>query len=118
MNSLDDQFMHEALALAASVRHIPSPNPAVGCVLVSKDGKVVASGATSLVGGLHAEAAALAQLRQAGTSALGTTAYVTLEPCSHHGRTPPCADALLKEGVARVLVAVQDPNTLVAGRGI
>ena len=110
--------MRQALALASSVCHITSPNPAVGCVLVSADGAVLASGATSVVGGPHAEAAALIQLRQQGVNARGATAYVTLEPCAHHGRTPPCADALVREGVARVVVAVQDPNPLVAGGGI
>jgi diaminohydroxyphosphoribosylaminopyrimidine deaminase/5-amino-6-(5-phosphoribosylamino)uracil reductase len=104
-----------ALALAREAIGLSEPNPRVGCVLVGPDGQVVGSGHTQRVGGPHAEIVAL---RQAGPSARGATAYVTLEPCSHHGRTPPCCDALIAAGVARVVVAVQDPNPLVAGQGI
>nr|WP_090111512.1 bifunctional diaminohydroxyphosphoribosylaminopyrimidine deaminase/5-amino-6-(5-phosphoribosylamino)uracil reductase RibD [Limimaricola pyoseonensis] len=90
------------------------PNPNVGCVIV-KDGRVVGRGRTADSGRPHAETQALAQ---AGDAARGATAYVTLEPCAHHGRTPPCADALVAAGVARVVVAAQDPDPRVAGKGL
>jgi len=107
-------WMDRAVALAAGARRRAAPNPHVGCVLV-RDGAVVGEGATAPPGGDHAEAAAL---RGAGAAARGATAYVTLEPCAHHGRTPPCAEALLEAGVARVVVALEDPDPAVAGRGI
>src|SRR5687767_3797238 len=106
--------MDRALALAAGVRGSTSPNPWVGCLLEAPDGRVF-EGATAPPGGAHAEAAALAL---AGEAAQGATAWVTLEPCSHHGRTPPCADALVAAGVRRVVVAVEDPDPVVAGRGL
>ena len=106
--------MRRALRLAMLGRHA-SPNPMVGCVLVSPDGRVVGSGFHERAGEPHAEANAL---RQAGDAARGATAYVTLEPCSHHGRTPPCADALTAAGVARVVIAVRDPDRRVSGTGI
>lgn len=109
--------MVEALRQAAQARHISPPNPAVGCVLRQPDGRFVAAH-TQQTGGPHAEALALAQAAPAGINARGATAYVTLEPCAHHGRTPPCADALVHAGVARVVVALEDPNPLVAGQGI
>lgn len=111
----------EGMALAVAQGRLAlwrsAPNPPVGCVLV-RDGVVIATGHTAEVGGPHAEASALAQLLAQGGHARGATAYVTLEPCSHHGRTPPCADALVREGVRRVVVALPDPNPLVAGRGL
>ena len=94
-----------------------SPNPWVGCVIVSPGGEVF-EGATHPPGGHHAEAAALAAARAAGADLAGATAYVTLEPCGHHGRTPPCADALVDAGVARVVVGLADPDPRVAGRGL
>src|SRR5688572_17322098 len=106
--------MDRALGLAASVRGSTSPNPWVGCVLEAPDGRVF-EGATAPPGGPHAEAAALAL---AGPAAAGSTAWITLEPCSHHGRTPPCADALLDAQVRRVVVALEDPDGNVSGRGI
>jgi diaminohydroxyphosphoribosylaminopyrimidine deaminase/5-amino-6-(5-phosphoribosylamino)uracil reductase len=106
--------MDRAIALAASVRTTTSPNPWVGCVLEAADGRVF-EGATQPPGGAHAEAVALAA---AGDAARGATAWVTLEPCSHHGRTPPCADALIAAGVARVVVGIEDPDPQVRGRGI
>ena len=106
--------MSQALRLAERGLYGASPNPRVGCVLV-RDDKVAGEGWHERAGEPHAEVHAL---RAAGEKARGATAYVTLEPCSHHGRTPPCADALIEAGVARVLVAVQDPNPLVAGQGI
>ncbi len=106
--------MAQALRLAEQGLYSTSPNPRVGCVLVA-DGKIAGSGWHWRAGEPHAEVHAL---REAGDKARGATAYVTLEPCSHHGRTPPCADALIAAGVARVEVAVQDPNPRVAGEGI
>jgi len=106
--------MAQALRLAQRGLYSTSPNPRVGCVLV-RDGDVVGSGWHERAGEPHAEVHAL---RAAGEAARGATAYVTLEPCSHHGRTPPCADALVEAGVARAVVAVQDPNPAVAGAGI
>jgi diaminohydroxyphosphoribosylaminopyrimidine deaminase/5-amino-6-(5-phosphoribosylamino)uracil reductase len=106
--------MAQALRLAERGLYGTSPNPRVGCVLV-RDGDVVGTGWHRRAGEPHAEVHAL---REAGEAARGATAYVTLEPCSHHGRTPPCAEALVEARVARVVVAVQDPNPQVAGEGI
>jgi diaminohydroxyphosphoribosylaminopyrimidine deaminase / 5-amino-6-(5-phosphoribosylamino)uracil reductase len=106
--------MARALALGRRARGRTAPNPWVGCVLV-RDGEVVGEGATEPPGGPHAEAVALGA---AGERARGATAHVTLEPCSHHGRTPPCADALVAAGVARVVVALEDPDPVVAGTGL
>ena len=106
--------MARAVALAERALGRTSPNPAVGAVVV-KNGRVVGEGFTRPAGGPHAEVVAL---RQAGAAAAGATLYVTLEPCAHHGRTPPCADAVVAAGVARVVVAVGDPNPLVRGRGL
>lgn len=110
----DHAHMARALALAERGLYSTSPNPRVGCVLV-KDGAVVGEGWHVRAGEPHAEVHAL---RAAGAAARGATAYVTLEPCSHHGRTPPCAEALMAAGVARVVAAMEDPNPLVAGRGL
>jgi diaminohydroxyphosphoribosylaminopyrimidine deaminase/5-amino-6-(5-phosphoribosylamino)uracil reductase len=110
----DHHFMSQALQLAAQGLYTTHPNPRVGCVLV-KQGQVIGRGAHLITGGPHAEVYAL---REAGEAARGADAYVTLEPCSHYGRTPPCADALIKAGVKRVIAAMQDPNTLVAGSGL
>ena len=110
----DKQFMCRTLRLAALGRHA-SPNPMVGCVLVAPDGRIVGEGYHPQAGMPHAEVYAL---RQAGAAARGATAYVSLEPCAHHGRTPPCADALLEAGVMRVVAALTDPDPRVAGRGL
>jgi diaminohydroxyphosphoribosylaminopyrimidine deaminase/5-amino-6-(5-phosphoribosylamino)uracil reductase len=107
-------FMARALRLAERGRWTTDPNPRVGCVLV-RDGEIVGEGWHQRAGGPHAERVALAQ---AGERARGASAFVTLEPCSHHGRTPPCADALISAGVARVVAAMIDPNPRVAGRGL
>ena len=109
----DSRFMTRALELAARGFYTTRPNPRVGCVLVAHD-EIVAEGWTAPAGGLHAEANALAA---AGDRARGATAYCTLEPCAHFGRTPPCADALVAAGVARVVVAAGDPFEKVAGEG-
>jgi diaminohydroxyphosphoribosylaminopyrimidine deaminase/5-amino-6-(5-phosphoribosylamino)uracil reductase len=109
----DREHMAEALALAANGLYDTKPNPAVGCVLV-KGGRVIARGWTAPAGGPHAERVALAE---AGARARGATAYVTLEPCCHHGRTPPCTRALIEAGVARVVFAGHDPNPRVNGGG-
>ncbi|MHB1117685.1 bifunctional diaminohydroxyphosphoribosylaminopyrimidine deaminase/5-amino-6-(5-phosphoribosylamino)uracil reductase RibD [Sideroxydans sp.] len=114
MHAADSQWMARALQLAAQGLNTTSPNPRVGCVLVKGD-EVVGEGWHRRAGEPHAEVHAL---RAAGEKARGATAYVTLEPCSHHGRTPPCADALIAAGVARVVCAMQDPNPQVAGQGI
>lgn len=106
--------MRQALELAKRALGKTHPNPAVGCVLV-RDGKVVGEGYHPKAGMPHAEVYAL---RGAGNLARGATAYVTLEPCNHHGRTPPCSRALVEAGVARVVVGVGDPNPLVASEGI
>lgn len=106
--------MARALELAARGLWSTDPNPRVGCVIV-RDGRVVGEGWHEVCGGPHAEVMALAA---AGAAARGATAYVTLEPCSHHGRTPPCADALIAAGIARVCVAARDPNPRVAGAGL
>lgn len=110
----DSFYMALALELAARGSGTTSPNPMVGAVIV-KDGRIVGRGWHEVAGGPHAEAAALIE---AGEEARGATAYVTLEPCSHHGRTPPCADALIDAGISRVVAAMSDPNPLVAGAGL
>ncbi|WP_416427099.1 bifunctional diaminohydroxyphosphoribosylaminopyrimidine deaminase/5-amino-6-(5-phosphoribosylamino)uracil reductase RibD [Pseudomonas sp. App30] len=111
---LDAHYMARAIELARRGLYTTHPNPRVGCVIV-RDGQVVGEGWHVRAGEPHAEVHAL---RQAGELARGATAYVTLEPCSHHGRTPPCAEALVNAGLARVVAAMQDPNPEVAGRGL
>ncbi len=113
-SAADHAHMARALQLAARGLCTTTPNPRVGCVIV-KDGRVVGEGWHERAGTPHAEIHAL---RQAGEAARGATVYVTLEPCAHHGRTPPCAEALVDAGVARVVAAMGDPNPLVAGGGI
>lgn len=110
----DEIYMARALKLAQRGRYTTHPNPNVGCVIV-KEGEIVGEGFHFRAGEPHAEVHAL---RMAGERARGATAYVTLEPCSHHGRTPPCCEALINAGVARVVAAMQDPNPQVAGRGL
>ena len=110
----DQAHMRQALALAAEGRFSSSPNPRVGC-LIAHGSQIVGQGFHLRAGEPHAEVHAL---RQAGSAARGATAYVTLEPCAHHGRTPPCSAALIQAGVSRVVAAMRDPNPLVAGQGL
>ncbi len=113
----DELFMQRALELAVETVSLTSPNPQVGCVLV-RDGQIIGEGAHIYEYYDHAEIVALKQAAANGNSTHGATAYVTLEPCSHHGRTGPCADALITAGIARCVVATQDPNPKVSGQGI
>lgn len=112
----DETWMHEALKEGRKAAEISAPNPAVGCVLV-RDGKELSRGHTQRPGGNHAEIAAIEAATKAGISVRGATAYVTLEPCSHQGRTPPCVKRLIAEGISRVVFAARDPNPLVCGKG-
>jgi diaminohydroxyphosphoribosylaminopyrimidine deaminase/5-amino-6-(5-phosphoribosylamino)uracil reductase len=111
----DLQHMRHALRLAARALGTTAPNPAVGCVIVSGEGEIIGRGVTAKGGRPHAEPLALAQ---AGEAARGATAYVTLEPCAHQGETPACASALIAAGVGRVVVAVEDPDPRVSGKGL
>jgi diaminohydroxyphosphoribosylaminopyrimidine deaminase/5-amino-6-(5-phosphoribosylamino)uracil reductase len=119
----DQAFMKRALKLAAETTALASPNPQVGCVLTQTPPsggppKVIGEGAHLYANRDHAEIVALKQAAQRGFSTIGATAYVTLEPCSHHGRTGPCADALIAAGIRRCVVATQDPNPQVSGQGL
>ncbi|WP_457427637.1 bifunctional diaminohydroxyphosphoribosylaminopyrimidine deaminase/5-amino-6-(5-phosphoribosylamino)uracil reductase RibD [Roseateles sp. P5_E7] len=110
--------LQRVLALAAQAIGLSDPNPRVGCVILAADGRELGAGHTQAAGQAHAEVMALRDATARGHDVRGATAIVTLEPCSHHGRTPPCCDALIGAGIARVIVAVQDPNPLVAGQGL
>jgi diaminohydroxyphosphoribosylaminopyrimidine deaminase/5-amino-6-(5-phosphoribosylamino)uracil reductase len=114
---IDHEFMRQALAEAQKALYLSNPNPRVGCVIV-KDAQVIGRGHTQKVGGSHAEIQALADLQAHGFDPTGTTIYVTLEPCNHTGRTPPCVDALLAARPAKIYVSMQDPNPLVSGQGL
>lgn len=114
----DLNWMGQALDEARCALFLASPNPRVGCVIVGMDGLLAGRGYTQRAGGPHAEIMALRDAAQRGHSVAGATAYVTLEPCSHQGRTGPCCDALIKAGVARVVASIADPNPLVSGQGI
>jgi diaminohydroxyphosphoribosylaminopyrimidine deaminase/5-amino-6-(5-phosphoribosylamino)uracil reductase len=117
---MSDRFetpMHEALALAQAAIGLTEPNPRVGCVIVAPDGRVIGRGHTQQAGGPHAEVMALRDVAARGETARGASVHVTLEPCAHHGRTPPCCDALIAAGVARVVMAMEDPFPQVAGQG-
>src|SRR3979409_58650 len=111
----DGEWVRRAVELGEQGRRSAPPNPWVGCVVVDAHGEIAGTGFHKGPGLPHAEVAALAA---AGERAQGGTAYVTLEPCVHHGRTPPCVDALVTAGVARVVVAIEDPDPRVAGRGL
>jgi diaminohydroxyphosphoribosylaminopyrimidine deaminase/5-amino-6-(5-phosphoribosylamino)uracil reductase len=114
---LDQRMMRRALDLAHAALYLTSPNPRVGCVLTNDHGEVLGEGHTQAVGQAHAEVMALRDAQARGHDPRGATAYVTLEPCSHQGRTGPCCVALSQAGVSRVVVAVHDPNPLVSGKG-
>ena len=118
MSPLDRTRLKEALTLAESSFGLTEPNPRVGCIIGRPDGTVLGRGATQEAGGPHAEAMALRDAQAGGHDVRGATAWVTLEPCAHHGRTPPCCDALVAAGLARVVVAVGDPHPHVAGQGL
>ncbi len=109
--------MKRALELAKNCSVLTSPNPKVGCVIV-RDGRIIGEGFTQPAGKNHAEIEALNDAASRGEDCRGATVYVTLEPCAHFGRTPPCADALVSAGVSRVIAAMEDPNRLVAGKGL
>jgi diaminohydroxyphosphoribosylaminopyrimidine deaminase/5-amino-6-(5-phosphoribosylamino)uracil reductase len=109
--------MHEALALAGQSVGLTEPNPRVGCVIVAPDGRVIGRGRTQQAGGPHAEVMALRDAESRREIVHGATAYVTLEPCAHHGRTPPCCDALIAAQLGRVVMALEDPFPQVAGQG-
>jgi diaminohydroxyphosphoribosylaminopyrimidine deaminase/5-amino-6-(5-phosphoribosylamino)uracil reductase len=117
-SAADTILMREALALAQQAVGLSDPNPRVGCVITAVDGRVIGRGHTQRVGAAHAEVMALQDAAASGGTVSGGTAYVSLEPCSHHGRTPPCCDALIAARLARVVVAVGDANPLVAGLGL
>jgi diaminohydroxyphosphoribosylaminopyrimidine deaminase/5-amino-6-(5-phosphoribosylamino)uracil reductase len=118
LTELDDLRLCEALALAHDAIGLSDPNPRVGCLLVDAREHPIGHGATRQAGAAHAEIVALQAAQSAGHELRGATAYVTLEPCAHHGRTPPCCDALIDADIGRVVIATRDPNPLVAGQGI
>ncbi|MBP3980386.1 bifunctional diaminohydroxyphosphoribosylaminopyrimidine deaminase/5-amino-6-(5-phosphoribosylamino)uracil reductase RibD [Acidovorax sp. JG5] len=117
MSDLSLAPIQACLSLAAQALFLSNPNPRVGCVLVAPDGRVIGQGFTQQAGGPHAEVVALRDAAAAGHDVRGATAYVTLEPCAHQGRTGPCCDALVAAGIGRVVASIADPNPLVAGQG-
>ena len=116
-SAVDHQFMGEALAEAQKALYLSNPNPRVGCVIV-KDGAIIGRGFTQKVGAAHAEVQALADAQSKGKDSVGSTIYVTLEPCNHTGKTPPCVDALIAAKPDKIIAAMSDPNPLVAGKGL
>lgn len=118
LQELDRTRLRQALALAEGAIGLSEPNPRVGCVLADAGGRIVGNGFTQRAGGPHAEVMALREAEAAAADLRGGTAWVTLEPCAHHGRTPPCCDALVRAGLGRVVVATGDPFPAVAGAGI
>ncbi len=117
LSPLDEARLREALSLAEHSIGLSDPNPRVGCIIGREDGTVLGRGYTQEAGGPHAEVMALRDAASQGTAVRGATAWVTLEPCAHHGRTPPCCDALLAAGITRVVAATGDPFHAVGGRG-
>ena len=118
LTPLDSQRLQEALVLAEGSFGLSDPNPRVGCILGTSDGRLLGHGATQAAGGPHAEVEAIREARSSGHDLGGATAWVTLEPCAHHGRTPPCCDALIEAGIGRVVVALADPFPAVNRAGI
>jgi diaminohydroxyphosphoribosylaminopyrimidine deaminase/5-amino-6-(5-phosphoribosylamino)uracil reductase len=118
MIEVDRTRLRDALALAQQAIGVSEPNPRVGCVIGLADGTVLGSGWTQQAGGPHAEVMALRDAKAEGNDVRGATVWVTLEPCAHHGRTPPCCDALIDAGITRAVVAIEDPFPAVAGEGI
>lgn len=118
LSALDERRLREALILAEGSFGLCEPNPRVGCIVGFADGRIIGRGATQMVGGPHAEVMALNDARSSGCDTAGATAWVTLEPCAHHGRTPPCCDALIAAGLSRVVVAATDPFPQVNGAGL
>src|SRR5690348_3355081 len=116
LTAMDQAHLQRALELAERGRGRVSPNPLVGAVVV-RDGDVIGAGFHAELGGLHAERAALADCRERGEDPAGATMYVTLEPCAHEGRQPPCVEAILEAGIARVVIASDDPSEKTAGKG-
>ena len=117
MTAAPDNFMQAALDEAQAALWLSEPNPRVGCIITSASGHILGHGHTQHRGGAHAEIMALRNAAESGHDLTGATAWVTLEPCSHHGRTGPCCDALIAAGIGRVVASSQDPNPLVGGRG-
>ncbi len=115
---MQPQVITNLMTLASQAQGKSTPNPAVACILIDAAGDTIGRGHTQSVGGPHAEVMALRDAAARGNSLVGATAHVTLEPCCHHGRTPPCCDALIAAGIKKVVVAIEDPNPLVAGQGI
>lgn len=115
---LDPSHWQRTINLASQAIGLSDPNPRVGCVILDPQGRVLAEGHTQAAGEAHAEVMALRAAAAAGHDVRGATVVVSLEPCSHHGRTPPCCDALIDAGVARVVAAIEDPNPKVAGQGL
>lgn len=118
LSPVDTVWMTRALDLAEQAIGLTDPNPRVGCVIVDAEGRLIGEGHTQAAGQAHAEVMALRDATTRGADLRGTTAYVTLEPCAHHGRTPPCCEALITAGIGRVMVALGDPNPLVGGQGL
>ena len=114
---LDHQWMQQALALAKKALFISNPNPRVGCVLV-KENRIIGEGYTQAAGSHHAEIMAILDAKAKGNDVKDSTAYVTLEPCCHHGKTPPCTQSLIDNGIKQVIAAMTDPNPQVAGQGL
>lgn len=117
MNSGDERYMRQAIELAEQARGWTNPNPVVGAIIV-KEGAIIVTGYHQKYGELHAERNAIREAAQQGEDIRGATIYVTLEPCCHYGKTPPCTEAIIEAGISRVVVGAKDPNSLVAGKGI
>lgn len=117
-SAADEAAMRQALDLAEQAIGLTDPNPRVGCVILAPDGRRLGAGHTQAAGQAHAEIMALRDAQSRGEDVRGASAYVTLEPCAHHGRTPPCCDALIAAGLGRVVAALGDPNPQVAGQGM